>query len=96
MALFVVMAGLTIYELKRFGFLYECISDHQVNYLNNKGVVIQFIKNLIIVICNYRVLQAFKDPEIESDDNEQRLIVMDDSKEPKIQEEFTNYVEYVI
>lgn len=96
MTLFVVMAGLNVYELKRFGFLYECISDYQTNYLSNKGMAISFAKNLIIIMCNYLVLQAFKNPDAELDEKQHKLIVMDDAKDTKIQEEITNYVEYVI
>jgi hypothetical protein len=96
MTLFIVMTGINIYELKWFGFLYECISDYQTNYLSSKGLVVSFTKNMIVVLCSYLVLRAFRNPEAELDDKKHKLIVIDDDKDLKIHEEITNYVEYVI
>jgi hypothetical protein len=94
--IFICLTIINIYELKRFGFLYECISDFQLNNLTNKGLFIGFARNVLIIVGNFLVLRAFKTPEIENDDKARRLIVMEDSKEHVPNQEQDNYVEYVI
>ena len=90
------MTVMDVYELKRFGLLYECISDYQSNCLSNRGLFIGFTKNLLIILANYLVLEAFKNPETEVSEKEHRLIVMDENNEQKLYDGASNYVEYVI